>query len=608
MAHDDFYPEWVSAATVSGDDLKTSPPGKKPWRKPGIAEVPLSAEEYRAKLKAHDWLTKLPQSIIGRGRILGMSVNPEREFGRVKDIRVKRELRLVEGNWSALIDEAELSLVLHDPYVFERADRVMRLAEVEIEISDNRKTKGLRLVEVTANNLIERFNAVRDFKVRDSRRKKDDDAWKSISCPPFFARTYLDRKGEWRLNRLRAITNCPVMRSDGSMLDMPGFDPQTGIFYDPRGVQFPHVPSAPTKEDALTAIGLIKGMISEFSFVGDAAQSVALSSILTGLMRRSLEAAPMHAFDAPTMASGKSKLANLVSMFCNGHEAPSITPGGDAMEFEKRLGSQMLAGDSVILLDNCNEAVGGELICSCLTQPIIKIRILGKSETPTIVCNFVLLATGNNFSVWGDMVRRTLICRIDPKCERPDLRIFKTEDPILVMQRERPRYVIATLTVLRAFVLAGRPKPKGYAPLGSFEQWSDLVRCCLIWLGEADPCQTIEELRKRDPEISQLGAVIDNWYQVCGVASLPLSKVIAKACEMETGHEGMPQFVHSAFRDALLSVAPGDRGIVNSKALGMWLGKQSDRVIGGKRIAKDGIASGYQLWRIELMEKVPFNG
>jgi hypothetical protein len=548
-----------------------------------------------------------PPVVFKAGRILGMSVNPEREFGRAQDPGVKRELRLAEGNWSPLIDEAELSLILHDPYVFERADRVMRLAEVEIEISDKRKTKGLRLVELTVNNLIERLNAVRDFKVRDGRKKKDD-AWKSISCPPFFARTYLDRKGEWRLNRLRAITNCPIMRSGGTLLDIPGFDQQTGIFYDPRGVQFPHVPSAPTKEEALTAIELIKGMISEFSFINDAARSVALSSILTGLMRRSLDAAPMHAFDAPTAGSGKSKLANLVSMYSNGHEAPSITPGGDAVEFEKRLGSQMLAGDSVILLDNCNEPVGGELICSCLTQPVIKVRILGKSEMPTIVCNFVLLATGNNFSVWGDMVRRTLICRLDPKCERPDLRTFNTEDPIIVMQRERPKYVIAALTVLRAFVLAGRPKPKGYMPLGSFEDWSDLVRCCLIWLGEADPCNTIEELRKRDPEISQLGAVLDNWYEVCGLSSLPISKVIAKACEMEAGHEGMPQFVHPAFRDALLSVAPGERGIVNSKALGIWLGKQSERVIGGKRIAKGKIASGYQLWHVELMEKVPFNG
>jgi len=54
------------------------------------------------------------------------------------------------------------------------------------------------------------------------------------------------------------------------------------------------------------------------------------------------------------------------------------------------------------------------------------------------------------------------------------------------------------LIVVRAYFVAGRPDqaPK----LASFEAWSDTVRSALIWLGEADPVDTMEVARADDPE------------------------------------------------------------------------------------------------------------
>src|SRR5262249_50701347 len=160
----------------------------------------------------------------------------------------------------------------------------------------------------------------------------------------------------------------------------------TGILYTPRTV-YPPIPEYPTKDDALRAVGKLKSLISEFPFVDDASRSVTLSGILTAAIRRSLPSAPLHAFSAPTAGSGKSKLVNIASMIASGHEAPVVAQGATEEEMEKRLGSMLLAGDALISFDNCEYDLGGVFLCQCLTQPIVKPRILGKSETPNIPSN-----------------------------------------------------------------------------------------------------------------------------------------------------------------------------------------------------------------------------
>ena len=63
-----------------------------------------------------------------------------------------------------------------------------------------------------------------------------------------------------------------------------------------------------------------------------------------------------------------------------------------------------------------------------------------------------------------------------------------------------------SLTILRAYHVAGRPNrpPR----LQSFEQWSDTVRGALMWLGAGDPAGTMDRLRKADPVLASLTAVL----------------------------------------------------------------------------------------------------
>jgi putative DNA primase/helicase len=184
------------------------------------------------------------------------------------------------------------------------------------------------------------------------------------------------------------------LRPDGSVLDQPGYDERTGIFYDPRGVKFPEIPERPTRDDAVLAIKDIKALIRDFPFVDDASRSVAISGILTALIRRSIPHAPLHSFSAPVAGSGKSKLVDVASMHANGHRAPVVSPGSTPEEMEKQLGSMLIAGDRLISFDNCEKPLGGPLLCQCLTQPFVKPPLLGKSENPDVPSDAIYFATG----------------------------------------------------------------------------------------------------------------------------------------------------------------------------------------------------------------------
>lgn len=64
------------------------------------------------------------------------------------------------------------------------------------------------------------------------------------------------------------------------MIDTSGFDELTGILYDPQGAEYPAIPAAPTKAEALAALAELKLLIFEFPFIDGPSRSVALSGML----------------------------------------------------------------------------------------------------------------------------------------------------------------------------------------------------------------------------------------------------------------------------------------------------------------------------------------
>lgn len=508
-------------------------------------------------------------------------------------------IRMTGGELPSIVSAAEQALISGEMEIFQRGSLIVRPAHSRVEIADGNTTSAIRLAPVRAHLLVELMTLAAAWERFD--RKAND--WVPIDCPQRVAETYLARDGDWNVPVLAGIVNCPVLRPDGGILETAGYDAATGLLYDPQGMKFSPVPERPDKQDALRALAVLKDLLSTFPFVTDADRSVALSGILTAIHRRSLPTAPAHCLNAPVAGSGKSMIVDIASEIADGRRAAVMSLGRTDEEAEKRLGSALIAGDSIISIDNIDRPFGGELFCQALTQRMLKIRILGFSKIVEVPSNAALFANGNNLTLVGDMTRRAVMCTMDPGVERPELRVFNC-NPLDMVRADRDKYVIAVLTILRAFHLADRPAQ--ISPLGSFSEWSSWIRDALIWLGEADPCETMERVRQNDPKLGAVIAVISQWADVVGYDKRVTAKeLIDYAIEQNDGSGGSwsprREFAHPELREALLIVA-GDGGSINSRRLGIWLGSVENRLVHGCKIVRDGERGGVGVWKLKPAE------
>lgn len=496
-------------------------------------------------------------------------------------------IRFVPGELHTVVDKAEQAMLAARLGVYQRGSFLVRTGRLAAGVEAGHKIEATKILPVGNKTLVELMTKAADWLKYDGRSCR----WKPVNTPNEVADTYLQRTGHWRAPVLAAVLSAPTLRSDGSILEAEGYDPQTGLLLDFGGIAFPAIPPAPDWEDARSALSILIRLTEGFPFVREADRAVALSAILTACIRHALPTAPLHAFSAPVAGSGKSMLVDLASEVANGRVASVMAQSQDEGEMEKRLGALLLAGDPMIAIDNCEHPLGGDLLCQILTQTSVRTRILGRSEMPELPSRVLVTATGNNLRLVGDMSRRAVLCQLDPECERPETRCFDV-NPLDLVRVNRSQYLVAALTALRAYHVVGEPNQS--QPLGSFEAWSRTVRDTLIWLGQPDPVETMEKVREIDPKRDALLAVLHAWRSVLNAQRVRTQDIIETATRQDKDQSG---FVHKDFREALLRVA-GDGGVISSRRLGIWIAHNEARVVDGMRIMRVGVRSGAPTWQV----------
>ncbi|MCC6676412.1 MAG: hypothetical protein IT436_04650 [Phycisphaerales bacterium] len=414
--------------------------------------------------------------------------------------------------------------------------------------------------------------------------------------PPLeFARHLMDRQGEWAFPTLRGIVNAPTMRRDGSILQAAGYDPASGLILDPCGVEFPPIPDEPTRDDALAALAAIDELFALFPYEraepGQAplctpSYSVTLSALLCLVARHAMRTAPLHGNDSPTPGTGKTIQAEAVGIIGTGSLPAMMSQGPSDEELEKRIATALRAGDRVIVIDNVERPLGGDFLCSVLTQERVQARILGKSERVILPTSAVIIATGNNLQLAGDAARRAVKGRIDSGEERPDRREFPF-DPRQLARERRPQLVAAALTILRAYHVAGRPVK--LTPMGSFEDYS-FVRGAIVWLDRADPARTRDSIFAADPKRDELTDLLRAWLDAFGTEAFSLADAKTR---LETSAELAAGPLYGLLVDL------GGRGAFNALSIGKRLAKFVDRPAGGLVLRRASEARIGTRWRVE---------
>lgn len=414
------------------------------------------------------------------------------------------------------------------------------------------------------------------------------------------------RRGQWRAQPLVAVVNAPTLRPDGSILDKPGYDAATGLLFVNTAIEFEPIPQHPTREQALAALHYLKDeVLSGFPFAAAHDRSAALSAIITPTVRHSLKAAPMHAVKAPVMASGKSLLVDASSLIAVGVPATVMSYTRDADETRKRVLSVLMQGDLVVNLDNVEEPLASQTLCSVLTQESFTDRILGVNKTgtaPTLCCWY---ATGNNLVIAGDLTTRVVPISLDPQVERPEEREFQ-RNLYDWIPAHRPRLIRAALTILRAYVVAGRPKQpiKNFA---RFEDWSNWIRAALVWLGEADPLAGREALEDGDPIRLKLRALLVAWHSAFKTAPASTKEAKARALETQLDDDRHEAPAAPLLREALEDHFTDRAGAISSNAIGYFLRQHAARIESGARFEAYGGNAARQAWRVAVIDAARFS-
>ena len=96
--------------------------------------------------------------------------------------------------------------------------------------------------------------------------------------PPESLSTAVINRGDLPFPELRGIAEIPVLREDGSVLKIPGYDSMSKLYYHPAG-PVPDIPDNLTKEDAVRASRFVLDILSDFPFQDDASRDNAMGML-----------------------------------------------------------------------------------------------------------------------------------------------------------------------------------------------------------------------------------------------------------------------------------------------------------------------------------------
>jgi hypothetical protein len=408
------------------------------------------------------------------------------------------------------------------------------------------------------------------------------------------AQLILDRDGYWQFPVLTMLINVPALRSDNSLLTTPGYDPATGLYFDPAGVEFPEIPDRPTRDDAMRAVQALIEPIREVPFpkVGQHRDySVAVSAILSIVHRHDLDTVPAHVIDAVAARTGKGLTTNYEAIVGTGSPAPAVLATRNPEETEKALIAMLRTGATLVSLDNLVHPIGESgVINQILTEPVINARILGQTETFRARNRHVILMNGNHIVIEDDLVHRVVRATLDAEVEEPQFRTFHSENPLIVARRDRGRLVAAALTILRWHRQCGCPD-QGERPLGGFETWDRQVRGAVIALDVGDPVASQAGVKKTDYRRNNHTRFLHAWFGAAsqdwsGKCTTPMTARELAEYAMRGSYTAEP--LYPELRAIMFELFDDKRNGINARVVGMTLSKIAKQIMGGLRVEEAG--------------------
>jgi hypothetical protein len=416
----------------------------------------------------------------------------------------------------------------------------------------------------------------------DWERKGRDGQWVRCDPPPGVVQALLFGQDRQHLKELNGLARQPYFGANGELIIETGYDPGAGIYasFDPAAYRL----TDPTREHAQACLDYLNALIEEFEFESDVDRSAALCALFTAVTRASLSVAPAFNVTATNPGSGKSYLAEVISLFAGPDDPYRVSYPSGADEAGKLIVTVLMEKPAVVLFDDMqgNWKPFGP-INRMLTSTMTTERLLGTNRSATVPTKALFLGTGNNIEPERDLRRRVVTIRLAPDAETPTLRSFE-HDPMATMRRHRATAVARVLSIISVFLAADEPVLEA-RPIATYDEWSRLCRYPLMWLGLPDPAQSLIEQVSNDPERQSLGEFLEVWRQCFGSSSVTVRQLVAKTEQ------------RSELLEALEELPVMDGRYVNRGKLGWFISKNRGRRADGLRIER-GDGTDRRSWRV----------
>jgi hypothetical protein len=489
-------------------------------------------------------------------------------------------IRISGAEFSNIVKQLEEIL---SPHVYTQGSHLTRTSEAHSDGAIQRNADAVMLIPATQGWTRVRFGELCDFVKYNARQGE----WVPIAPSMEHISALMDR-GSWTtLRPLDAIARAPFLRQDGSICDAAGYDAQSRVLYVPS-IEFPPIPEAPTRDDALAALARLREPFNEFPWKEAASESAFVSHILAETSRLAVERCPMYFYDAPMAGTGKSTLQEMAARIVHGTE-PAMRPWvADEDEIRKSLYACLMAGDRSIWFDNVPDGikVRSSVLEAFLTSAVWKDRKLGESVTSAIPNKTVLVASGNNMTPVSALARRSIVVRLDANTEHLRERVFRIVNPRRHIMEHRAQLLVDALTIIRAYISL-KEFVKMPVELPSFERWSQLARNPLIWLGMADPVVT--QLNETDDETKNVGPIFEKLVANFGDKTFTagdMARVVGSLSDE-----------NNELSDALMQMGCAEPN--NPIKVGYWLRASKDKIGSGYKLVHDGHNKFGVRWKLQ---------
>ncbi|MFW5415713.1 hypothetical protein J0910_03680 [Nocardiopsis sp. CNT-189] len=417
------------------------------------------------------------------------------------------------------------------PETYVRNGALAQIVQVSGDVlAAQENTLPLAVVDVTPDML--RRLLARHTHLYKSRTKPNGDQARTPASPSVGVAKAVLSQTHWpQVRPLSGVVGSPVMRPDGTILQEPGYDEATRLYYAPVR-EVPHVPHLPTSADVARARSyLLDYVLADFPWADGGSRANFVALLMTPLLRPFIGGlAPLGAVSASAPGSGKTLLTDIPGKLYGATSRPWVQ---DDAELRKAITATLkTSSDPVVVFDNIGEfdQVDQPSLAKLLTSAAWSDRELGSSNQIGVPNDRLWLVTGNNISFGGDMPSRTVLVVLDPRMPNPDLRTGFTIPDLTEWLEDAGN--LATLlhqllVLARAWVVEGAPKAE--LSMRNFRRWARAMAGFTGWLGVPGFMANADQLASHDEEAATWHAFLATWHTMFGDTPKSASDLLKSA-------------------------------------------------------------------------------